>query len=382
MKQFSFLKSVLQFEPSPGSKVVSVYLNTEANENGKKVHDVFLRKQIAEHGAVMQEDSPERASFDAAVEKINSFVDKIDASTRGVAVFAAAGSDELFEAFEFAVPFESDVFEIADRPYIRPIVQLVEQDPPFAVVAADSNKAHIYVFKRGHTIDRQKISNETLSRTEAGGWSQMRYQRRIDGFHQAHAKEVVAEVEKLVRDEGIDRVVLCGDEAVIIPMLRSELSKELSEKVVGTLSHNIDTPENELAQAAAELLRSHDAEEDKAMIAQLVEQDYDRGRGVTGVETTLTALLNGQVQELYMSASPEAVRYNRNEVRQVIAEYQPGEDSELPDPREARMVIDELLRRAAQTADRIRFIEDPELLAAAGGVGALLRYQAKGVTNL
>jgi hypothetical protein len=43
------------------------------------------------------------------------------------------------------------------------------------------------------------------------------------------------------------------------------------------------------------------------------------------------------------------------------------------------LVIDAILRTAAQTADEIRFIEDADLLKESGGVGALLRYQAKGV---
>ena len=35
----------------------------------------------------------------------------------------------------------------------------------------------------------------------------------------------------------------------------------------------------------------------------------------------------------------------------------------------------ELVARAGQTAARIRFIEDPQLLNAFGGVGALLRFR-------
>jgi peptide subunit release factor 1 (eRF1) len=381
MKQFSFLDQVLNFEPN-GGQVISLYLNTEPNETGKKDFDVFLRKQISEHGAVIPEESPERQAYDAAVEKINSFVDKIDNSTRGVALFVTAGSDELFKGFEFQVPFQEDIFEVSNRPYVYPVVRLIEQNPPFVVVAADTNKAYIYAFKRGHTLDVQSISNPTLSRTEAGGWSQMRYQRRIDGFHQAHAKEVIGEVEKLVRDEDIDQVVLCGDESVIIPMLKQELSKELSEKVRATITHNVDTPESEIYEAATEVLRETDAKLDQEKITALMEQNYDRGLGVTGVETTLTALLNGQVLELYISADPQSINFNRNDVRQVLIQYQPGEDTELPDPREKSLVIDEMLRRAATSADRIRFIENADLLATAGGVGALLRYQAKGVTNL
>ena len=43
---------------------------------------------------------------------------------------------------------------------------------------------------------------------------------------------------------------------------------------------------------------------------------------------------------------------------------------------EARLKLsDELVTRAQQTAARIRFIEDDNLLAGIGGVGALLRFR-------
>jgi peptide subunit release factor 1 (eRF1) len=38
-------------------------------------------------------------------------------------------------------------------------------------------------------------------------------------------------------------------------------------------------------------------------------------------------------------------------------------------------LADELVTRAKQTAARIRFIEDENLLASIGGVGALLRFR-------
>ena len=38
-------------------------------------------------------------------------------------------------------------------------------------------------------------------------------------------------------------------------------------------------------------------------------------------------------------------------------------------------LADQLVTKAQQTAARIRFIEDPALLAEVGGVGALLRFR-------
>ena len=67
----------------------------------------------------------------------------------------------------------------------------------------------------------------------------------------------------------------------------------------------------------------------------------------------LKALENGQVEELMMSS----------------AFAEDGDDgAELSD-------ADELTWRAIATSARVRFVEDPELLAEMGGVVAALRYK-------
>lgn len=381
MNKFNFLAKLLKFETA-GFPVASIYLNTEANETGKKDFEVFLKKQLSEQAGSYDSGSSEGESFARDIEKINEFIESIDPTTQGTAIFASSGTDEFFHTFEFAVPFEEDQFFVFDTPHIYPLVRLVARNSRYAIASADTNSAHIYVVNRGKMIEREDIQNTKTNRSEVGGWSQMRYQRHIDNFHQQHAKEVVEELEKLSRDERVEKFVLAGDEAVIIPLLRGEMSKDLEEKFVGSLPLNVNTPENELHEAAEKLVREYDENVDREKIANLVEQDYEDGIGVTGVEKALTALLNGQVMDLYMTSDPAAVTFHNGAVLEILKDYSPGERADLPDSGLRNHVVDELLKYAVETADDIRFIDDVDLLKSKGGVGALLRYQAKGVSNL
>ena len=52
MHQFNFLTKLMEFEPA-GFPFISIYLNTEPNENGKNDFEIFLRKQLKDHGAVI-----------------------------------------------------------------------------------------------------------------------------------------------------------------------------------------------------------------------------------------------------------------------------------------------------------------------------------------
>jgi peptide chain release factor subunit 1 len=377
MSRFSFLQKLLDAEQGKGH-FLSAYLDTTVNENGKRTFDIVLRKQISERLAEFPEESDERQRFEEDVRKINDYLEDLDPEVRGIAIFASSGNG-IFKTYEFQVPFEENLFFVFDRPHLYPLIKLVSQNQRFAVAQADTNSAHIYVFVRGEVFSREDIHNEKTNRSEVGGWSQMRYQRHVDNFHQQHAKEVIAELEKLVRNDRIERIILAGDETVIIPILKAELTKELEDKIVGTISLSVNAPEHEVLQAAEEVIHQFDTLEDMKAIETLKEQNYDDGLGVTSVGKVLPALLNGQVQELYISSNFDNIDYNIGQVNKVFKDYSPGIDEDLPSAKQTGLVIDAILRLAVQTADDIRFIEDDSLLEDAGGVGALLRYQAKGV---
>jgi peptide chain release factor subunit 1 len=254
MKQENSVKKLTEFEPS-GFPFISLYLNTEPDENGKFNFDVFVQQQLSERADDYEAETTERESFDRDAERINQFLETIKPSTRGVAIFACAGANDYFEAREFEVPFEENQFFVFDRPHLFPLAKLIDQNPMYAVVLADTNTAHIYAFKRGHIVEKEDIENIKTNRTQVGGWSQMRYQRHLENFHLLHAKETVEELAKIVRDDGIKQIILAGDETGIIPILREQLPKELEEKVIDVLRLNVNTPEHELMEAAERAVR-------------------------------------------------------------------------------------------------------------------------------
>src|SRR5438093_459521 len=115
-------------------------------------------------------------------------------------------------------------------------------------MAGLTSMANMIVFAAGQTLDRKEVENVKTKRTEVGGWSQSRYQGHLENYHLHHAKEVIDVLERTIKDEAINSVILAGDEATVIPILREQMSKELSEKVIDVLSLGIDTPEHELFQ--------------------------------------------------------------------------------------------------------------------------------------
>jgi peptide subunit release factor 1 (eRF1) len=202
----------------------------------------------------------------------------------------------------------------------------------------------------------------------------MRYQRHTENYHLHHAKEVIDNLERLVRDERIEHVILAGDKETIIPLLREQMPKELSEKVIDVLSLGIDTPEQELLEESLNAYRRHNSLSDMEKVQHLIGEYRRDGLAVAGVVQTLAALSNGQVEELLIAAAADALQFDKSEVERVLSLY--GSPDESPPTLDQRTIADELVRRATQLSSaRITFIEDDNALKNVGGVGALLRYR-------
>ena len=365
------LNRLLEFDSSE-LPVISLYLNGQANEHGKHDFGPFIRKQLAGRARTYAPHSRARESFDEDFVRIERFLENdFRSSTQGLAIFACAGAQDFFQAGQFEVPFERHQLFVYERPHLYPLARLIDQYRRYAVVLADTNRAKIMVFAAGQALNRKEVENVKTKRTQVGGWSQSRYQRHTENYHLHHAREVIDILERTVRDEAINSVILAGDEATVIPILREQMSKELSEKVIDVLSLGIDTPEHELFEQSLEAFRRYDTLSDMEKVERLMNEYRADDLGVAGVAETLAALSNGQAEEMLITKSAGDLKYDEAEVTNVLKTY-----GDIPAKLDHRTIADELIRRATELSSaRVTFIEDSSLLESVGGVGAFIRYR-------
>jgi peptide subunit release factor 1 (eRF1) len=326
--------------------VLTLYLDARPDGRGRDHFQPFVRKELASKAAAFPERSRERESYENDADRIRRWLDEsVRASANGVAIFACSGGG-LFETFQLDAPLDNH-FAVGSRPNLYLLARLVDENPRYAAVVADTRSARIFVFGRGREIDAQTVESEPTSRPTGGGSSQMRYQRHVDRLREEHAREVVETLERVVAEDRVDHVVLVGDE-VIVPLLKSMLPKALAAKVVDSLHLDKKTAsEADVFDATMRVIREWDARSDAEKVRQLMGDFLAGGLAVIGEADTRRALEAAQVDELLISAS-------------------------LPQTPEW---AEELVRRAKQTAARVTFVEDPALLKPAGDVGAFLRYR-------
>lgn len=368
------MDTLLSFGAVP-APVISLYLDARVNEHGKRNFMPFVRKQLSERVKSYPADSEERASIEEDFVRIMRYLeDGVREPTQGVAVFACSALDDYFQVGQFEAHCERNRLVVSDRPHLYPLARLIEQYRPYAVVLADTNRAQIFVFAAGRAVQQDNVENVKTKHTSVGGWSQARYQRHEENYHLQHAKEVVEALERTVREEKIENIILAGDEAVVIPILREQMSKEVQEKVIDVLSLGIDTPEHELLEESLTAFRRHDSLTDIEKVERLLGEFRGDNLAVAGVPDTLAALSNGQVEELLIVAAADGLKFDEEEVRKVLEIY--NRDGEMPETLDQRAVADELIRRANQmSAAQVTFIEDATRLEQLGGVGGLLRYR-------
>jgi peptide subunit release factor 1 (eRF1) len=331
---------------------LSLYVDTRPDDTGRDHWMPIVRKELGERGRSFGERTPARTAYEADAERILRWLEsETRASANGVAVFASEAAG-VFEAVQLETPVERTELFVGDTPHLYPLARLLDRYRRYAVVVTDTHLARILVIALGTIQARGEVANEKVRRSMAGGWSQARFQRHAEKFQKEHMKEVVDALERIVREERLERVIVAGDE-VALPLFREALPKALEPLVVeATGGLDLASSDAEILRETLEVERRAEQRDEAALVARAVDAYRAGGLGMLGLAGVRAALDNGQVHELILVA-----------------------DAERLEGADGAATADALVVKARQTAARVTFVEDAALLAEAGGVAALLRYR-------
>lgn len=241
------MERLVAFEPT-GFPFITLYLDARSTD-GRVGYDSFVRKELTERAKTYAPGSSERESFERDAARITAYLARErEPSANGLAIFACAAADEFFEAVQLGAPVEHNRIFVYDQPHLYPLARLMDQFPRYAVLVANTNQARIFVFGRGKTLDREEVEGKKVNRVKVGGWSQQRYQRRMENQHAHHVREVVETLDRVVREDAARHIILAGDD-VVMPLLRAELPHHLNEMVIDRMNLDIETPEHEILDA-------------------------------------------------------------------------------------------------------------------------------------
>lgn len=368
------LERILAREPN-GRQVFSLFLDMSVNSDNKRTHRIFLNQRRAQFEE-LDSDRPghHRDAIGEAFARVDRWLDEEFAEeNRGVAIYTELGGD-WFEALQFPVPI-SNRLVISDRPVVAPLAQVLESYDHHGVVLLDRERVRILSVYLGTLLDEIEVRGEPFPiphDLQAGGYSQMRFQRRKLEEMRHFFKDFAREVEDFVRRyQPRDLIVLGTDENVA--RFLEFLPDTIRSMVLFTGPMGVDEPTSEVLARIEPLVEAERERESR----ELVERVRERVRGdylaTAGFQATLVALQEGKVDTLVIERDQQ-----REGSRCTQCGFIFGREIERCPydgaPVDAGVdVVEEAIRLAeAQGAD-VEFVPANEIGDLAG-VAALLRY--------
>jgi hypothetical protein len=120
-----------------GRKVISLFLDMSVNSDNKRTYGVFLSKQRSRFAELDSDrEAHHREALGEAFSRIERWIeDNFDEANKGLAIYAEIGG-RWIAGYQVAVPLQNR-FEIAERPLIGPLAEVVECHPLYGVVVLD-----------------------------------------------------------------------------------------------------------------------------------------------------------------------------------------------------------------------------------------------------
>lgn len=351
--------------------ILSVYLDVDPTRRTSEEYLLSLRNMLKQ---VEGEASPEDIQ---AVQRY--FEHEYDWSGRGGAVFSCRAAD-FWRVYVLPIPVASGV-TVARRPYISPLVALLDTYERYAVAVVNREGMRVLLFHLGELVQEEVFTGEEVKRLKRGRGSSGGAERRGGApSGSRHMEEVVMRnlrqaarvVERFCRQHNPRRLILAGAEPTL-SQFRDLLPRPLQEMVAGTISAAFAENERDLRERSLQVLQEWEKEREAALVETVVTAAAKGRQGTLGLDDTLSAAHEGRVRTLVILRDFHAPGYRCTSCGYLTAQnpgtcpFCKGSFVEIPDAAES------VVTQVVEDGGEIEVVDHHPLLEPVG-IGALLRY--------
>ena len=353
--------------------ILSVYLDLTANRQVQRMYQAAFRDMARRCEGELTGHDRQKA-LRVEVERVNAFLEDEPHRGQGLAIFTCADRD-YWRVFFTPTPLADDVFYAA-KPTLRPLLEVMDEYERYAMALVDSKEARLFSVYLGGIEDTDSVMDDVQGRHHQGGWSQQRFQRHISEEIDGHLRNAAEALLDLYQRQPFDRLVLAGPEEPLA-RFRELLPGQMQERVSATGHIEMAATDDAVLQQSLELHRGIERQHELELVEQLNEFAGAGGRGTQGLNATLDALWNGQVDTLLVADDARQPGAECPACGRLVASGRPlcpacGERMEqLGD------VVERAMLRALGQSGKVEIVRDDaaaRLREQAGGVGAILRY--------
>ncbi len=333
---------------------VSIFLNKNKDKS-------FLKKRIDICTSILNKD--EQDNFKKTIEDINEFLKKN--IWDNIAIFASH-KHNFFKYITLQLELNNSLI-VDSSPYIRPLTQILDEFKPFTLLLINSNHAKIFSIYLGQIKETKNISYDIINKHKKGGWSQARFQRIRKGAIHSFFLEVAEMLEKIASEQ----IILAGPGLSKI-QFKEMLPKHLQYKIIDVVNFDLDD-ENKILKDSIYLISEKEKEHSRQTVKNLKEEILKDGLAVYGLDDTLQAVKNGQVELLIVEKDYKikgCICENCQIIKTSSIKSCPicGKHVSEVD------VIEEIIELAERTDAEIEFTDNEEI-SKLGHIGGILRYK-------
>jgi len=208
------IKQLRRYTPDSDSCILSLYLNVDqsnaANLNrGFETSFESLCRRVLDN---QNSDQAGRQRFEAECRLIRQFLRDYVPKGKTLVVFSDSKQNFWWQRdLQVALP---SGLRWSQKPWVRPLLDLVEGHDRLAVVLIDKQRARIFAGETGEIEQQLEILSDVPNRHSTTGsdriMSQGQMERDHDNHVQSHAKRTADELSSLIERLKLEKVVIGG----------------------------------------------------------------------------------------------------------------------------------------------------------------------------
>jgi hypothetical protein len=298
------LSQLHHYPTGPESLILSLYVNIDqsnaANLNrGFETSVETLFRQVAESQNSHQEN---KQRFDGECRRVREFLGSYIPKGKALVIFSDSKQGFWWQR-DLQVDVPSGVRWSA-QPWVRPLLEVIEEHDRFAVVLIDKQHARILTVDAGGMDQQAEIQSDVPNKHATTGtdhiWSQGQMDRDHTNHVQAHARRVADELALVIDRMKLKRIVI-GGPVEATSLFAGGLPKRIQTMIIGTISAPVDANHDRLNAELRAVQERAEHEDEAKSVDAMITAAMKGNRAVLGLSDTLGAIQAGRVYRLVVA---------------------------------------------------------------------------------
>jgi peptide subunit release factor 1 (eRF1) len=298
------------------------------------------------------------------------------AKGKGLVIFSDSKRDFWWQRdLQVAVPTAG---RWSQKPWLRPLLELLEDHDTFAVVLIDKQRARVLTADASGLKQHAEVLSDVPNKHATTGsdhiMSQTQMQREHDEHVRAHVHRVIDELANVVDRLNLARLVI-GGPVEATSTFTNQLPKRLQQMIIGTIALPLDANYERLSNELRKVQQQNEGEDEARMVEAMITAAMKGDRAVLGISETLSAIQQQRVYRLIVARDYRLEGKECNACHTLVVDgdaacaFCGGDLQPAPD------LINRASHRVIEQAGKVQIVSGAAADKLAGtGVGAVLRF--------